>query len=241
MGVKGKIAPRESDGGGYWRWLRVDYGTTCTGWIAGDLHVIPVHPGRPSVVCEDALTGMPGACPLCKSQSDVRDLGYQPVYRDDNVPCVLTLHPHQFEQVSGYAWGVPVLWGRRSGDDAESTYVQPRLTAAGYTTTLPSRRQPADITIAICRYWKRPDLLPALLRWFGRDTQPAQVPVTAPVPVRAVTVKPTTATRPKTSVRQAIKDITGEDPGELLSATAKAMLAKAKARERQQQPNGVHS
>lgn len=241
MGVRGKISPRESDGGGYWRWLRVDAGTTAVGWIAGDLHIIPVHPGRPSVVCENELAGVTNACPLCKPGSDVRDLGYQPVYREDNVPCVLTLHPHQFEMVSGFAWGVPVKWGRRGGDDAESVYVEPRLTAPGYTTTLAARRQPADITIAMCRYWKRPDLLPALLRWFAQAQPAAARTGPALAVAEPVTVKVTTPRAVSVPLRKVVKEITGEDMPDLISETAKRMLARTKAREREKQPNGVHS
>lgn len=232
MGTKGRKTARESDGGGYWRWLSVEYGTTGEGWIAGDLHIVPVHPGRPSVVCVDALQGTKGECPLCGPATDVQDLGYQPVFRDDNVPCVLTIHQHQFEMVEGFSHGTPIKWGRRGGDEAESVYVFPRLTARHYETTLPSRRRPADITIAICRYWKRPELLPVLARWFNAGPV---IPPAAPEPVKVITpIPPRVRDRmgPARGGRKAtLSDVTDEPAADLIGEAARAMLSRVKARE----------
>lgn len=240
MGTKGRVQPRSSDGGGYWRWLNVDYGTSCDGHIAGDLHVVPVHPGRPSVVCVRALTHNRDECPLCKPGTDVKDLGYQPVYRDDNVPCVLTVHPHQFESLDAMPFGRAIRWSRRSGDDAESTFVVGRMSAPDYKSVIPARMVPQSITIAIARYWKRSDLLPALLRWFGDDkpatVPPAALPVAEPEPAPA----PPKRGRGRSSSRQGIIDVTGEDPGSVISDVARAMLERVKSQEKRAEKNGKH-
>lgn len=240
MASKGRKTARESDGGGYWRWLRVDYGTTGEGWIAGPLHIVPVHPGKPSVVCEDALCDTKGQCPHCGPKTDVQDLGYQPVYRDDNIPCVLTLHQHQFELVEGYNLGVPIKWGRRGGDDAESVYVVPRLQAPHYQTTLAVRRQPADITIAICRYWKRPDLLPSLLRHFGQ-CEPVRVPVRVGDGPPATVTPATVAPKPRAAMgkKARFENAAGAPMETVVTDVMKNTLARVKAREAEL--NGKHS
>lgn len=210
------------------------------GWIAGDIHAFPAHLGKPSHVCEKTLGVRDAECPKCKKGAPVNLVGYLPVYRDDNKPCVLVLHEHTFDQIGTLPHLCPVQWGRRKAEQNEPVWVRRMMKGPTYKTSLPERLRPQDLVFPMVRYWRRRDLFVHLARWMGvASAVKAAMVVEEPVAVSEVSeARP--FERPKTTARQAIKAVTGEDPGELLSQTAKNMLRRAREREQAAEVNGVH-
>lgn len=228
MGCRGRHHDKTSDGGGYWRWLKPRPGNEGRGWIAGDIHIYPAHMGRPSVVCEEKLTRGRIKCPMCEHGMAVRDLGYLPVYADNGMPCVLIVHEYSFDIIGKIPFRAPVSWARGDEDEADPVTVTPRLSGGKYESTVPSRLVPQDITIAIARYWKRPDLLPDLVRWF-RDPSPAG---DDKPPAELVAIRDQQAakqpSRGGTSSRKGVEAVTGEPLQPLLTDAMRAMLARNK-------------
>lgn len=195
--------------------------------------------GKPSTVCEETLTEGRIRCHLCGQSAPVRELGYMPVYRSDNITCVLILHEYTFEQVGRLPFLSNVSWGRREDDVAEAVFVQPMLRPVKYETTLKARLRPQDITIAIARYWRRPDLLPDLVKWFGSDVQQLAPGVPAELAARVTANRKREASPPDGRSGVTLAELTGEVLQPLIGKNAREMLRRNKLAATGHPPNGV--
>lgn len=239
MGIRGKTPRKGGDGGGYWRWLKVRPGQTGEGWIAGDIHAYPAHMGRPSIVCEKTLTCGRNPCHLCGTKACDRDLGYLPIYRADNVPCVLIIHEYSFDQVSRLPFLTHISYGRLGDDDAEAVFVQPVLRPVKYETSLPERRKPQDISVATARYWRRPDLLPDLVKWFRGEVTIDESPP-AELVNRVAEHRAQQSAGAGGHKREPLVGVDGNPLPPLLSDVTKEVLRKNRLAAKNPPPNGVH-
>lgn len=240
VGTRGRHPREGGDGGGYWRWVKVRGGREETGWVCGDLRVYPAHMGDPSVVCTHTLTGGRVKCRWCASRRPVRDLGYLPIYRSDYVPCVLIVHEHLFDGLDRLRHLCPIIYGRAEGDEAEPLYVRPHMAGGQFHSSTPARLARQDITIAIARYWKRPDLLADLVRWFGPEAVTAPVPPAEPEPSRAAAAPPAEPSRQPSRHRERLVGEDGNPLDSVITEAQRAMLARNRAAANRPSANGEH-
>lgn len=240
MGVKGRHPREGSDGGGYWKWVKVYPDRDCDGWIAGDIHVFPAHMGRPSTVCERTLTRGRLSCSCCAARMVPRDLGYLPVYRHDGLPCVLHIHEYAFDLVGAIRFRDPITWSRGSGDDSEAVMVQPRLRGGRWESTIPARMQPQDIVIAMVRYWKRQHLLPDLVRWIHGGGRTGDESPPAELVSRVTEAERSQPSQAPARKREGLSSVTGVPLEPLVTDAMKRMLARNREAAKSPPPNGEH-
>jgi len=174
VGIKGK-RPEEENRETHWTHDKCPGGTERTGWIAGDVHVIPCHISRATRPCLSRVCGKGVRCAPCTKHQYPTPTGFLPVFRDDGKPLFLIVYEHQFDRIEPLKFGAWVRWGRERGA-GETVWVRAEAGGSRWVSSLPDRNQPADLTRTLCLIWDMPELRSPLLAYLNRPCQPAVTP-----------------------------------------------------------------
>lgn len=157
-------------------YVGTDPGAKWHAFIAGPCLWLDCHCTGRARPCLHALTGGELTCEACNSGSVAAPTGYQPLYREvDSRPVMVIVHDYVREQVDALRFHQRVLVGREVGR-GNSLWIAPALSPTPrFTSTLPDRNHPADLTSTLLRVWK----VPALTEWFNQ-THPSDNPVSLP-------------------------------------------------------------
>lgn len=164
------------------------YVTTTAGkpwraWVAGACHWFTVHPKGKTKPCLHEMTKGELTCERCDAGHGWEIAGYMPLYRESDArPVMVIVHEYTRELVDQLKLHSRVLVGRGE-DKTDGVYVIPNPDQRPpYTSTLPERMRPADLTETLLRVWRLPDLV----TWYEQTHGALAVNVPkGPVPKRS--------------------------------------------------------
>lgn len=178
MAVRGKTA-LERCGVGHWSHDKVPKGETRLGWIAGDTHCYPCHSSKASKPCLKLLIGDHHKCPGCDASVPIKMLGYVPLYRTDGKPMIVVVQDYVFETLNKLHLHHHVEWGREKGS-GEGVWVRSSGLNRPWVTSIVAKQRPADITEALCKIWRLPEVLGYARAWLVCDDNAVSPPPPPP-------------------------------------------------------------
>ena len=178
MAVRGKAA-LESVGIGHWGHDKVPKGEERTGGLAGDVHCFPCHSSKATKPCLKAIVGKEAPCPGCDANTPVKQLGYVPVYRHDGKPMIVVVQDYSFEYLDKLKLHQFISWGREKGN-GEGVWVKKNDLNRPWTSAIPAKMRPADITEALCKIWRLQEWVGFVRLWVGEAHAPPPPPPPPP-------------------------------------------------------------
>lgn len=186
--------PQTPPGGGgrrphlHWVYIPTPRGKKWQAWIAGPCHWFLCHTKGRSKPCLHAMTGGELTCDVCSPFNVPECIGYQPLYREsDGRPCQVVVHEYTREQIDALKLHQAV-WVSRGEGATDAVSIGPMLSGGTrYTSRLPERLRPADLTETLLRMWGIPDLV----EWYRHTHGASDTPMSlTPAPPVAPAVTP---------------------------------------------------
>jgi len=128
------------------------------------------------------LVGDHAKCPGCDANVEIKELGYVPLYRQDGKPMFVVVQSYIFETLDVLKLHTHVEWGREKAK-GEGIWVRKSELNRPWHSTIPAKMRPADLTEALCKVWRMPELLAYARAWLlpsdnGVSPAPAEKPAT---------------------------------------------------------------
>jgi hypothetical protein len=112
------------------------------------------------------VTGGELECPVCTALNVPEEVGYQPLYRqNDGKPVMVIVHEYSREQIDPLTFHQRVVVGRGESI-TDAVFILPALVKEPrYHSRLPERNREADLTDTLLRLWR----IPELTAWHERN------------------------------------------------------------------------
>ncbi len=217
----------------HFSYVPTERGQPWEAYIAGPTWWGFLHMTKPSKPCVYEITGGQVPCRFCGvGRAPVAVMkGWVPVYRRvDTLACMVPVDESLRDGIDALEFGAKVQVGRAKGKGV-GVWVQPCINQEPkWTSTLPERSAPADVTESLLTVWK----LPEVSAYFGRAPQSDNaVSLDAPAPAPALEEKPA----PNDPGRQGRAPVPPAVGGAVDEA-ARRMLARLSKGERSANGNG---
>jgi len=181
--------PQVPPGGGgtpkrtHWTYVRTEGGAKpWQAWIAGPCHWYQCHGKGKTKPCLRWMTCDILACPRCEAGQQSEETGYQPLYREaDGKPVMVIVHEYSRESIDRLKLHASVHVGRGE-DKSDGVWIAPTLKQERYTSSLPERLRPADLTCSLLKLWGIPELVEWFVRMDESEPKPAAPPAPGPEP-----------------------------------------------------------
>lgn len=169
----------------YFTYLReLKGGTKFTGYIAGATWWGLVHPSERTQPCFDELTGGDLHCPHCARGAVPAIKGVCPLYIEPpRKPFFVWLDEELRDVVDTLKLHTKVIVGREVGKGMPAWVARCLNQEPAFTTTLPERQRPADITPTLLKIFRSPELV----AWYNRTHGESDNAVSLPEPGKQVT------------------------------------------------------